>query len=169
MCACVASLPDAAERSTGEHGAPTSREFRGPVHCTGDGFRYDRPIMSEGNLFERAGGEHGVEKLVTAFYARVLGDPKLAPFFKDAETDKLQRMQVELFSAALGGPAIYSGRGIREVHAGLGIEHEHIRRYVEHLLDTLKSMDLDENDVNAIYSEIATYADELTGGMTSDG
>ncbi len=125
--------------------------------------------MSEDNLFERAGGEHGVEKLVTAFYARVLSDPVLAPMFDGVETAKLQRMQVELFSAALGGPAIYSGRGIREVHAKLGIQHEHIRLYVEHLLVTLKSMDLDENDVNAIYSAIAVYADELTGGMTSDG
>lgn len=125
--------------------------------------------MSEDNLFERAGGEHGVEKLVTAFYSRVLADPALAPMFEGVETVKLQRMQVELFSAALGGPAVYSGRGIQEVHAGLGIEHDHIRRYVEHLLETLKSMDLDENDVNAIYSAIALYADELTGGMTSDG
>lgn len=125
--------------------------------------------MSEDNLFERAGGEHGVEKLVNAFYARVLGDPVLAPMFEGVETAKLQRMQVELFSAALGGPAIYSGRGIREVHAGLGIKHTHIRRFVEHLLETLKSMDLDENDVNAIYSAIALFADELTDGLTSDG
>jgi len=125
--------------------------------------------MSDDNLFERAGGEHGVEKLVTAFYTRVLADPVLAPMFEGVETDKLQRMQVELFSAALGGPAIYSGRGIREVHAKLGIQYDQIRRFVEHLLETLKSMALDENDVNAIYSAIALYADELTDGTTSDG
>ena len=125
--------------------------------------------MSEAELFETAGGAEGVTKLVDDFYARVFADHGLAPFFEKAPTEKLKRMQVELFSAALGGPAIYTGAPIREVHANLGIEKHHIARYVEHLLETLRSMDLYPNAVNAIYSRIAVQADDVTDGNTSDG
>ena len=124
--------------------------------------------MSE-SLFDRVGGVAGIEKLVGAFYGRVLDDGELSPFFAQAPMEKLRRMQVELFSAALGGPAVYSGRPLSEVHAGRGIEKAHLQRFVEHLLPCLKDLELDENDVNAIYSRIALLADEVTGGVAEDG
>ena len=125
--------------------------------------------MEKESLFKRVGGEAGIEKLVGAFYGRVLDDAELAPFFDQAPMEKLRRMQVELFSAALGGPAVYSGRPIREVHAGRGIEKAHLRRFVEHLLPCLQDLDLEENEINAIYSRLALMADEVTGGGTEDG
>lgn len=125
--------------------------------------------MSDESLFERVGGVAGIEKLVGAFYGRVLDDSELAPFFEQAPMEKLRRMQVELFSAALGGPAIYSGRPIREVHAGRGIEKVHLRRFIEHLLPCLQDLDLEENEINAIYSRVALLADEVTGGVAEDG
>ncbi|NNC88679.1 MAG: group 1 truncated hemoglobin [Akkermansiaceae bacterium] len=125
--------------------------------------------MSEEDLFEKAGGLEGVSSMVDHFYKRILADAELAPFFKDVPMEKLHRMQTEFFSAALGGPVVYSGRPIREVHAGLGITKHHLQLFVEHFLETVKELKLDENAVNAIYSRIALYADDLTGETTVDG
>ncbi len=120
-------------------------------------------------LFERIGGEETVASLVDAFYARVLSDPELAAFFENTSMNKLRHMQREFFAAALGGPIRYTGRSLSEAHYGRGITVQHLRRFVDHLLATLRAFDLAEEDVYEIATRIDTYADEVLGQATVDG
>lgn len=122
-----------------------------------------------GNLYERIGGEAGITATVDEFYRRVLADPELAPFFATTPMDKLRRMQREFFAAALDGPLTYTGRTMSEVHAGRGIRPRHLKRFVDHLLETLRDQDIDEDDAYEIASRINTWADEITGQTTVDG
>lgn len=124
---------------------------------------------TEETLYERIGGEEAVTSLLTAFYDRVLADPELSPFFTEVPVEKLRIMQREFFSAALDGPIGYRGRGLREIHAGLGIRPKHVRRFLEHLLETLEGQGLDEDDRYDVYSRIATRADDVTGITSVDG
>jgi hemoglobin len=124
---------------------------------------------SEVTLFDRIGGAQAVEAMVFAFYRRVLSDAELSPFFVDVSIEKLHVMQKEFFSAALDGPIGYRGRSLSEIHAGLGIQPRHVRRFLEHLIETMKGMDLDETDRYEVYSRIATRVDELTGQVSVDG
>ncbi|MEP4078603.1 truncated hemoglobin [Haloferula sp.] len=125
------------------------------------------------NLYELIGGEAGIEKLVTAFYDRVLTEPDLAPFFRHVPMDRLRMMQKEFFSEALGGPLFYKGHSLRQVHAGKGISKEHLRRFVGCLLKTLEEeredFGLTRQDVDRIYSRIAIEADRLTDDVTESG
>lgn len=88
-------------------------------------------------LFDQIGGTDGVTRLIAAFYARVLADPQLAPFFKGVRMEKLRHMQLELFSAALGGPLKYTGRPLIQAHRHLKIGLQDYQRFVRHLFDTL--------------------------------
>ena len=130
-------------------------------------------MAEEGNLYERIGGEAGIERLVRVFYERVLADPELAPFFEHVPLDKLRAMQKEFFSEALGGPLFYSWRSLREVHAGKGIRRDHLRRFTGHLFEALEAgkveMGLTPQEVNAICSRIALEADEIGGGTAESG
>ena len=125
------------------------------------------------SLFDRIGGEAGISGLIDAFYERVLADQELAPFFKDTDPEKLRAMQKEFFSEALGGPLFYSGRSMREVHAGRGIQKKHLNRFTDHLLDLLKSrqteLSLSSQDIDAIYNRIALEADEIADGGSETG
>ena len=121
--------------------------------------------MHPSTLYERVGGEAGVGRLVEAFYARVLADPELSPFFAQVPMDKLRRMQVEFFSSALGGPLQYAGRPLAHVHQGRGITKEHLRRFTEHLLATLATLQLNPQDIQSIYDRIALEADEIADGL----
>ena len=114
-------------------------------------------------LFDRVGGEQGVKNLVRAFYDRVLQDPELASFFEDASIDRLYRMQYEFFAAALGGPVTYSGLSIQQAHFGLGIDKDDFCRFVNHLIETMKSFQLTEHEIHTLISRVNTYADEVTG------
>ena len=127
----------------------------------------------ESSLFEKIGGEQGVERLVEQFYERVVSDPELGPFFLHVPVDHLKRMQKEFFSEALGGPLFYTGHSLRQVHAGRGIRREHLQCFVQHLLDTLEAerhdLKIDDQEINRIYSRIAIEADRITDDVTESG
>lgn len=117
--------------------------------------------MQTQTLYERVGGEAGVSRLIGSFYDRVLADPQLSPFFAHTPMEKLQRMQVEFFTSALGGPLQYSGRPLAHVHQGHGITKAHLRRFTEHLLATLETLALSKHEIQSIYNRIALEADEI--------
>jgi hypothetical protein len=39
----------------------------------------------------------------------------------------------------------------------------HFARFVQHLLETLRGLDLDEDDVVEIIARVDTYVDQITG------
>ncbi|MEX2526535.1 MAG: group 1 truncated hemoglobin [Gemmatimonadota bacterium] len=115
------------------------------------------------SLWERLGGEAGTDALLHAFYDRVLADPELAPFFQGVAMERLRNMQREFFSAALGGPIQYRGRPLAHAHHGRGIQPTHLRRFVQHLFDTLETIELSQEDREAIYDRIHRQADDVLG------
>lgn len=118
---------------------------------------------SETNLFDRIGGVHGLTSMVRQFYARVLADRDLRPYFKGVPLDKLYRMQLEFFSAALGGPTDYSGRALHHAHQGRNISREHFQAFVEYLFATLKDFPLSDDERYAVIARINTYVDDVIG------
>ncbi len=120
-------------------------------------------------LFERIGGEQMIVEVVDDFYDRVLADPELKPFFTNTSMDKLRRMQREFFSAALDGPITYTGKPLSQVHHGRGITKHHFTLFVNHLLDTLRDRGINDQDITDIISRISTYANEITGDISSAG
>jgi len=123
-------------------------------------------VSSATSLYERIGGAPGVVGMVDAFYTRVIADPELRPYFEHVPLEKLRRMQVEFFSAALDGPIRFTGTPVIHAHQGRRITRQHFQAFVEHLFVTLADFALDENDRYAIISRINTYADDVVGSGT---
>ncbi len=125
--------------------------------------------MSQQTLYNRIGGQATVDKLIQQFYERVQQDQMLKSFFDKTDMEKLRRMQREFFGASLGGPLKYTGLELSHAHQGRGIQRKHFTRYVELLFETLKSLDLDQADTDAIIDRINLYADDVVGGGGIDG
>lgn len=115
------------------------------------------------SLYDRIGGEETIDMLIPAFYAKVLADPDLAPFFRETTMDKLHAMQREFFAMALGGPVAYSGRSLAHAHHGRGIQTSHFARFVEHLVETLRDIGISESEADEVIARIDTFANEITG------
>lgn len=120
-------------------------------------------------LYERIGGEGGIALFVDSFYQRVLGDPELGQFFQHTSMERLRKMQRLFFTAALDGPATYSGRSLSEAHYGMGVRPRHLGLFVRHLFATLQALDIEEQDALDIVSRINTFVDEITGDASEDG
>lgn len=117
----------------------------------------------DARLFEALGGRAGIACLVYDFYQRVLDDPELSPFFRDVPMEKLQSMQIQFFSAALGGAHVYQGRSIAHAHHHLRIARHHLQRFTDLLFETLAGLDLSEQDRYDIIARINLQSDDVLG------
>lgn len=118
---------------------------------------------SSPSLYDRLGGADLVTALVPALYDRVLKDPDLAPFFTHAALDKLQAMQREFISMALGGPIEYTGRPLGHVHHARGINRLHLAKFAGHLLDALKAQGVSDAEADEVIARINASSNEIVG------
>lgn len=122
----------------------------------------------EPTLYGQIGGAEGISRLIDVFYSRVLADPELKRFFANVEMAKLRRMQVELFSAALGGPQRYSGRPMIQAHRHLKIGLQDYQRFIRHLFDTLDDagFGLSDQERYEVIGRLNILSSEVLSGGT---
>jgi len=116
---------------------------------------------AEVSIYEAIGGEPALVAVVDDFYVRVLADPQLAHFFAGANMPKLKGRQVEFFAAALGGPDIYQGAGMREVHVGRGISQADFDKVAFHLTAALAAAEVPAETIAQIAGAITPLADDI--------
>jgi hemoglobin len=113
------------------------------------------------SLYERLGQEVGIRTAVDDFYARLVADPQVAPFFEGIDLPRLRRHQTALLSQVTGGPVEYSGRDLAAGHAGLGITDPDFDRVVGHLVATLTDLGVAEDDIGAVGAALGAHRGEI--------
>jgi hemoglobin len=118
--------------------------------------------------YDRLGGAPTIREAVDRFYALVLADPDLAPYFEGRDIAGIKRHQVLLLSQVLGGPASYDGRELAEAHRGLGITDAHYDKVVAHLVSVLVELGADDEALAAAGTVVAgvkaDVVEDATGG-----
>ncbi len=102
------------------------------------------------SIYSDIGGRAAVDAAVSDFYARVLADPSLSPYFAGVDIDRLKRHQRAFMGMALGGPVAYSGRDMATAHAGLEVTSEAFDTVVQHLAATLTSLGVPDATIGEI-------------------
>ncbi|MBM3516758.1 MAG: group 1 truncated hemoglobin [Alphaproteobacteria bacterium] len=122
-------------------------------------------MLEKPSLFQRVGGAGAVDAAVDLFYRKVLKDPRLAPFFADANMEAQRQKQKAFLTMVFGGPNTYNGRDFRTAHAGLvarGLGDVHFDAVAGHLKDTLTELGCDAAVVGEVIGVAAsTRADVL--------
>lgn len=113
-----------------------------------------RPIIAqEESLYDRLGGLPAIEAVVDQLLVNVVGDDRINMFFANADAASVRNLLVEQICEGTGGPCAYRGRGMRDVHAGMGITDADFMALVEDLvmaLDSLGVPELEKNELLAI-------------------
>lgn len=96
-------------------------------------------------LFERIGGNAAVKATVVKMYDKILDDAELAPFFENIDVEKLRLSQSAFVTYAFGGPNHYTGKNLRQAHAGAvsqGLEDRHFDRVALHLKSAMQELNV---------------------------
>jgi len=112
-------------------------------------------------LYNRLGGEQIFYSVVDQFYARVLADHSLAPFFKGVDMTALKAHQASFLIQALGGPIHYGGKDMRSAHSLLKIQKQHFYSVADHLLNTLNAMGIDEETIGEVVDRLEPLSREI--------
>ena len=113
------------------------------------------------SIYASIGGAPAVRAAVDDFYARVLADRRLAPFFAGTDLERLKAHQRAFIAAAIGGPEVFGGRDLASAHAGLGIADRDFDAVAGHLAGTLIGLGVPEDTMGQIAGALAPLRDDI--------
>ncbi|TDE25243.1 group 1 truncated hemoglobin [Actinomadura sp. 6K520] len=119
------------------------------------------------SIYESIGGEEALTAVVDDLYRRILADDLLNTYFVGLNVNKVKGRQVEFFGQALGGPMVYQGRAMKDVHLGLGIEQRHFDRVADHLVEALTAAGVPKETIAEIAAIVLPLADDIVAGRTA--
>ena len=89
------------------------------------------------SLYDRLGGKGAITAVVETFVGNVGGDARINGFFVSTDLTKLKMHLVNQICAASGGPCKYTGRTMKQTHAGMGVHDAAFSALVEDLVAAL--------------------------------
>jgi hemoglobin len=120
-------------------------------------------------LYKRLGGYDAIAAVTDDFIGRMATDPQLSRFFVGHSTQSLQRIRqlvVEQLCQAAGGPCFYTGRSMKESHAGMGISQAHWDVAVKHLTATLDKLKVGAKEREELFAAIAPLQADIVDSKT---
>ena len=123
-----------------------------------------QPAEGQATLYKRLGGYDAIAAVTDDFIGRMAGDPELSRFFVGHSTQSLQRIRqlvVEQLCQAAGGPCFYTGRSMKESHAGMGISQAEWDVAVKHLTATLDKFKVGAKEREDLFAAISPLQAEI--------
>jgi hemoglobin len=98
-------------------------------------------VWAEGSkgkpLYERLGGKYAITAVVDTFVGKVGADQRINGYFASTDLTKLKMHLVNQICEASGGPCKYTGRTMKQTHAGMGVTDAAFGALVEDLVAAL--------------------------------
>jgi hemoglobin len=89
------------------------------------------------SLYDRLGGKGAITAVVDTFVGNVGGDKRINGYFATTDIPKLKMHLVNQICEATGGPCTYTGRTMKQTHAGMGVDEAAFNALVEDLVKAL--------------------------------
>jgi hemoglobin len=143
----------------------------------------DHPLFTDSkkSLYDRLGGQQGLQAIAEDFVTRALADPRVNWDRKgviqgglsihhdrsvqwDSNPDNVKALKLHLaqfLALASGGPTIYQGREIKEAHAGLHITNDEFDASVGDLKATLDKMQIANTEQKELLAIIETTRGQI--------
>jgi hemoglobin len=106
-------------------------------------------------LYDNLGGKKAIVAVVDDFVGRCAADSRINGFFKATAADpkrlaNFKKNLVDQICQASGGPCKYTGKSMKEAHAGMGISTADFNALVEDLVAALDKFKVAEADKNTL-------------------
>jgi len=90
-----------------------------------------------GSLYERLGGMEAIAAVVEDFRDRVAKDNRINQKFARTDLARLRKMLIDQVCEAAGGPCTYTGRSMKDAHAGMKVTNGEFDALVQDLVTTM--------------------------------
>jgi hemoglobin len=120
------------------------------------------------SLYERLGAKPAITAVVDEFVARVAADAKINRYFAAAAANP-QRLAafkgklVDQICAASGGPCTYTGKNMKDAHAGMGITGAEFDALVGDLVGALDKFKVPEREKGELLGALGPMKTDIVG------
>jgi len=114
-------------------------------------------------LYDRLGGRAGIERVVDDFVTIVRADPRISARFAKTDLVRFRNVLVEQIGEVTGGPELYRGRNMVEVHKGMVISEEEWHATLEDLGKALGRNRVRRADQEALIAALLPMKWDIVG------
>lgn len=121
-------------------------------------------VAQQKTLYERLGGYDAISAVVDDFAPKLFNDPIVGKRFfgmGDDSREGFRQKNKNLVCIATGGPCKVISRPAAVVHGGLGIKASEFNIVVNHLVDSLNSFDVPEQEQQELLAIIGTLRPDI--------
>lgn len=112
-------------------------------------------------LYAQLGGQSGVAAIVDRMLEIILADPRIKDTFDGTPLPRLTRTLNEQFCVLGGGPCVYTGDPMKEVHQGLAITEGGFNALAEDLQSAMEALAVPSRVQNRLLARLAPLAREI--------
>jgi hemoglobin len=113
------------------------------------------PAASQ-SLFERLGGQEGLEAVVDALLVNIGADSRIKHYFNNLNQVRFKANNVAFLCEKTGGPCSYTGGEIKKVHKSLQVTSEDFDAMMEDIGKTLDEKGVAEADKKELMDIMAS-------------
>ncbi len=125
------------------------------------------PSNGKKPLWDRLGGEAGVRAVTHEFIVMAAKDPKANidrngnyPLTKE-RTERVEQLVVEFVSSVTGGPLKYTGRDMKNSHAGMKITETEFNTAAGYLIAALKKYNVPQAEIDELVGLVSGVAKDI--------
>jgi hemoglobin len=120
----------------------------------------------EKTLYDNLGKKKGITAVVDDFVGRVAADSRINSYFKADAADpkrmaKFKANLVDQICQASGGPCKYTGKNMKDAHAGMGITDADFNALVEDLVAALDKFKVAPADKNTLLGVLGPMKSDI--------
>ena len=120
------------------------------------------------SLYERLGGIDAITAVVENFRDRVAGDNRINQKFAKTDLGRLTRMLVDQVCEAAGGPCTYTGRSMKDAHAGMKVRSGEFDALVQDLVATLNHFKVGKKEQDEILAVLGPLQADIVEVESSE-
>ena len=119
--------------------------------------------MAQASLYDRLGGKPAITAVIDDFVGNVAGDSRINRRFAGADIPKLKARLVDQVCEASGGPCKYTGRSMRDAHAGMNIADAEFGALVEDLVKSLDKFKVPAKEKGELLGALGGMKGDIVG------
>ncbi len=105
----------------------------------GHGWAGAQPAAADDSLYKAFGEKAGLTALMDDFVKRLVADKRIGSFFKDTNQTNLAQQLTDQLCMLSGGPCVYQGAPMKDVHADMDITKGDFNALVEALQASMEA------------------------------
>jgi len=115
------------------------------------------------SLYDRLGGKDAITVVIDDFVANVAADKRINARFAKTDIPHLKRMLVDQVCQATGGPCTYTGKSMRDAHAGMKITEAEFNALVEDLTQSLDKHKVGQQEKTELLTALGSMKGDIVG------